>query len=111
MKGPEDAEYELEGVEFGRDDFEIALSDELRQMATLVAGRNARYGGDDPLKCWRKRGLEGLLIRIEDKVARFDTFLDEGATLEEWEEVLRDLAGYALCGLIWAKHGDDPIVE
>ena len=43
---------------------------------------------------------------------RFDTFLERGgATEAEWRELLSDIAGYALCGLVWVAHGSDPSSE
>jgi hypothetical protein len=82
---------------------------ETAALAELVGRRNRAYAGGDPLKCWRKRGLAGLLVRLEDKLNRFETFLESGgATEEAWREVLRDIAGYALCGLVWVGAGGDP---
>ena len=78
----------------------------------LVSQRNAAYAGADALKCWRKRGLAGLLVRLEDKLARFDTFIERGGGTEsEWRELLSDIAGYALCGLVWLAHGSDSSVK
>jgi hypothetical protein len=71
------------------------------RMVELLRGKNADYGGDgDALKSFRKRGLLGLLVRIEDKLNRYETFLERGAQPDEWRELLSDLAGYALCGLV-----------
>jgi hypothetical protein len=92
----------------GRSEFKQALATQTKDVAALVNRRNAAYAGADALKCWRKRGLAGLLVRLEDKLARFDTFVERGgATQEEWRELLSDIAGYALCGLVWLAHGSD----
>jgi len=79
--------------------FDRLLSAEMLALADLVRGRNVTYAGVDPLRCWRKRGLLGLLVRLEDKLNRFETFLEGGgATEEAWREVLQDIAGYAFRG-------------
>jgi hypothetical protein len=97
-------------VNADRRQFDRMLLVELLALSELVRGRNRAYAGGDPLRCWRKRGLLGLLVRLEDKLARFETFLEGGATHEEWREVLQDIAGYALCGLVWMASGEDPAV-
>jgi hypothetical protein len=95
-----------------RREFKRVLAAQIEAVAMLVSQRNAAYAGADALKCWRKRGLAGLLVRLEDKLARFDTFVERGgATQEEWRELLNDVAGYALCGLVWLAHGGDPSVK
>jgi hypothetical protein len=96
----------------GRDQFAQALEQETKGLTCLVGTRNEAYAGTDALKCWRKRGLAGLLIRLEDKLARFETFLERGgATEDEWRELLQDIGGYALCGLIWLGRGEDASVK
>jgi len=95
-----------------RPQFQCCLAAQAEAVATLVNQRNAAYAGADALKCWRKRGLAGLLVRLEDKLARFDTFIERGgATESEWRELLSDIAGYGLCGLVWLAHGDDTRVR
>jgi hypothetical protein len=95
-----------------RREFKRALGAQIEAVAMLVSQRNAAYAGADALKCWRKRGLAGLLVRLEDKLARFDTFIERGgATESEWRELLSDIAGYAMCGLVWVACGDDPHVR
>ena len=95
-----------------RREFKRVLAAQVKAVAMLVNQRNAAYAGADALKCWRKRGLAGLLVRLEDKLARFDTFIERGgATESEWRELLSDVAGYGLCGLVWLAHGDDTRVR
>ncbi len=91
-----------------RDAFRNLVTIEATALINLVSRRNRSYAGGDPLKCWRKRGLLGLLVRLEDKLHRFDTFVENGgATEEQWRELLQDIAGYALCGLVWVGQGSD----
>lgn len=100
------------GPAMTRREFKCALAAQIETLAMLVSQRNAAYAGADALKCWRKRGLAGLLVRLEDKLARFDTFVERGgATESEWRELLSDIAGYALCGLVWLAHGSDVSVN
>jgi hypothetical protein len=95
-----------------RREFKHALATQIEAVAMLVNQRNAAYAAADALKCWRKRGLAGLLVRLEDKLARFDTYVERGgATQAEWRELLSDIAGYALCGLVWLAHGSDPSIR
>jgi hypothetical protein len=101
-----------EGVGMGREEFAEAVQAELAALSDLVTRRNVAYAGADALKCWRKRGLAGLLIRLEDKLLRFETFVERGgATPEEWRELLQDVGGYALCGLVWLGRGTDASVQ
>jgi hypothetical protein len=96
----------------GRAEFARVLDQEAEALTDLVAARNEAYAGVDALKCWRKRGLSGLVIRLEDKLARFETFLERGgATEDAWRELLQDIGGYALCGLIWLGRGEDVSVK
>ncbi|GEM_PF-5719761 len=98
-------------AETDRRGFDRRLCWEVLALADLVRQRNLTYAGADPYRCWRKRGLLGLLVRLEDKLNRFDSFLEAGgATEEAWRELLRDIAGYGLCGLVWVGAGEDPAV-
>ncbi len=95
-----------------RAQFKRVLADQIQAVAKLVNQRNAAYAGTDALKCWRRRGLAGLLIRLEDKLARFDTFIERGGAGEaEWQELLSDIVGYGLCGLVWLASGQDACVR
>ena len=95
-----------------RDAFNRLVEMETAALIELVGRRNRAYAGGDPLKCWRKRGLLGLLIRLEDKLYRFDTFVEGGGAPEAaWRELLQDIAGYALCGLVWVGQGSDQHVK
>lgn len=99
-------------AEVRRDAFNRLVETEAAALIELVGRRNRAYAGGDPLRCWRKRGLLGLLIRLEDKLHRFDTFVENGGAPETaWRELLQDIAGYALCGLVWVGQGSDQHVK
>ncbi len=94
-----------------RQEFGETLAAEAADVVRLVTARNESYAGADPLRCWRKRGLAGLLVRLEDKLYRYETFLERGEASEaEWRELLQDIGGYALCGLLWLRGGEDDLV-
>lgn len=45
----------------------------------LMEKKNRDYGGNtDPFKNFRTRGELGILIRLEDKLARLDSFIQTG---------------------------------
>jgi hypothetical protein len=95
-----------------REEFDARIEEIAVEEADLLRRKSRGYGGSDPLKNWRKRGLAGLLVRLEDKLCRYDTFLERGGeTPENWHELLRDIAGYALCGMLWLEEGDDENVK
>jgi hypothetical protein len=95
-----------------REEFEEALMAEAEALLSLVQEKNCDYAGSDPLKNFRKRGVAGGIVRVEDKLARWDTFLEGGGrSTEDWEETFRDIAGYAVMMLVWLRLGaDDPLV-
>lgn len=68
-------------------------------VSELVQVKSYAYGGRDPLKCFRKYGLLGLLIRLQDKVNRWETFLEGKCTIstKDWKELLADIMGYCAC--------------
>lgn len=91
-----------------RDEFRAALRRELDDLFELLLEKSRKYAGDDPLKNFRKRGVAGGIVRVEDKLSRWDTFLEAGgATEEDWLETFGDIAGYAIMMRLWAQHGND----
>lgn len=81
-------------------------------IVALLQQKNTEYAGNDPLKCFRKRGLLGLLIRLEDKLNRYDTFVEQNcATPEMWQELLGDIVGYGLLGLVLIAEGEAGITS
>lgn len=53
----------------------------------------------------RRFGLQGLLVRIHDKVARLENLTSSGGTPnnESIEDTLLDIIGYSAIGIMWEK--------
>ena len=53
----------------------------------------------------RRFGLQGLLVRIHDKVARLENLLSNGHTPnnESIEDTLLDIVGYSAIGIMWER--------
>ena len=53
----------------------------------------------------RRFGLQGLLVRIHDKVARLENLVANGGTPnnESIEDTLLDIVGYSAIGIMWEK--------
>jgi hypothetical protein len=71
------------------------------RMNATTATKNHDYGGaTDPFKNFHKRGEKGILIRMDDKMARLDSAIWEDRLLkvadESVEDTLIDLATYSL---------------
>ena len=95
-----------------RDEFQQQFSFAVNRVTKVVCERNREYTSTDALACWRKRGFAGIAVRMEDKMQRLSAFVDHGgATPAAWRELFGDLAGYALCALVWLEAGDDPMVR
>ena len=82
----------------------------LEQMAELHSRKNHDYAGEsDPLKNLRsseRLGLEpftGVMVRLQDKWSRLESFMTQGELLvknESVEDTLMDNAVYSLLGII-----------
>lgn len=84
----------------------LALHERMCSEArALMTRKNQDYASDDdPLKNFRKRGLLGMLVRLEDKMARLDTFLETGilAVAEEpVDDLFKDIINYAVLMQSW----------
>lgn len=66
----------------------------------LMAVKNLDYGGQvDPFKNFRRHGLIGISVRISDKLARLDSFIEKGVLHvkdESVQDTLLDLLNYAV---------------
>ena len=86
----------------------LALHDKLCSDAKgLMVRKNQDYAkSDDPLKNFRKRGLLGMLVRLEDKMARLDTFVETGilaVSEEPVDDLFRDIINYAILMQYWVN--------
>ena len=74
------------------------------RMISIFEAKNADYAaGDDPFKNLRRHGEHGIVVRMDDKISRLDSFFNpangkkEAAVPEESiEDTALDLANYAL---------------
>lgn len=71
------------------------------KLVEITAKKNADYTGvgDDPFKNFRKRGAFGFLVRMDDKMARIESFIEKGSYEVQDENFLDtclDLANYAI---------------
>ncbi len=84
----------------------------------IIEKKNADYGAtDDPFHNFRMAALlklppeSGILLRMQDKMARIVSFLEKGnlrVTEESWEDSCVDLINYTvlLCGMLHEKVGE-----
>jgi hypothetical protein len=87
-----------------RDTFDSLAAAEARHVVSTIEQRGGEHrGNEDALGGWRKRGLLGIAVRLEEKLERLDVICKHPRSAEYVREVLTDIAGYALCGLVWAR--------
>lgn len=81
-----------------------SLEKEASDIVDLLLAKNADYGD-----AWQKHGLAGVLIRISDKSLRLENLNGREAVVvdEAVEDTLRDIAGYALLGLLRGRGKKD----
>jgi hypothetical protein len=62
------------------------LSDKARE---LMANKNHDYASTaDPFRNFRRHGLQGILVRLSDKLARLESFTENGELAVKDESVL-----------------------
>ena len=68
-----------------------------QDVVMLLLEKNADHGD-----AWQKHGVAGVLVRISDKALRLQNLEGQEALVvdEKVEDTLRDIAGYALLGLL-----------
>lgn len=72
------------------------IQEQADELAALLIRKNADYGNSFEEQ-FNKRGLIGVLIRLEDKISRLDNLQNKDAQVNESiEDTLLDIAGYAL---------------
>lgn len=77
------------------------------EMTELLTRKRESYGTDN----LTRRGLAGILIRMEDKIERLYSMLEKETTItavgESTFDAWRDLIGYATLGLMGAERALD----
>lgn len=82
------------------------IQQQAEELAQLLIRKNADYGNSFEEQ-FNKRGLVGVLIRLEDKMARLDNLERNVAKVDESiKDTLIDLAGYALLASILIGEND-----
>lgn len=83
------------------------------RMVEITKKKNSDYTGtsDDPFANFRKRGEFGFLVRMDDKLARLESFIQKGSFQvadESFEDTCIDLANYAilLAGFVKQKKAE-----
>lgn len=82
------------------------------QMHQTMKNKNADYTGaaDDPFRNFRRHGAMGFLVRMNDKLARLESFVEKGTYAVKDESVLDtclDLANYAVLLAAYLKEEKD----
>lgn len=86
-----------------REALEAVASD----LIDRVLMKNEDYGN-----AWQRHGIAGVLVRVSDKALRLENLADgrEAIVIDEtWADTLRDIAGYALLGLLREFTADHPL--
>lgn len=77
-----------------------AHADLTRDALSLMRLKNRDYGeNDDPFRNFRRWGLLGILVRLGDKLARLETFVQTGTLAVQSENVhdcVLDIINYAV---------------
>ena len=75
-----------------------------KEIADMLIKKNHDYGDDNLVK----RGLLGIIIRMEDKLARLDNLYivpKKPHVEESLEDTLKDIAGYAINAIRLLREG------
>lgn len=82
------------------------IQQQAEELSQLLIRKNADYGNSFEEQ-FNKRGFVGVLIRLEDKMARLDNLERNAAKVDESiKDTLIDLAGYALLASILIGEND-----
>lgn len=89
-------------------DIKLVTRDNLEQAANsvidLVLAKNADYGD-----AWRKFGVAGVMVRINDKGMRLETLSDGRKALvldEAIMDTVKDICGYTLLAILELESGN-----
>lgn len=76
---------------------ETKLREITEDIIGLLLMKNADYGD-----AWQKHGIAGVLVRLSDKSLRLQNLDGKEALVveESVQDTLRDIAGYAILGLL-----------
>lgn len=71
------------------------------RLVEITKRKNNDYTGktDDPFRNFRRRGEFGFIVRMDDKLARLESFLEKGSyevADESFEDTCLDLANYSI---------------
>jgi hypothetical protein len=77
-------------------DFGENLGEVLHEIAELMKDRHKKYGNSNI----SKRGIPGILVRLDDKLARIDNG-DMDYADESYRDAWIDVVGYGLIALMW----------
>jgi hypothetical protein len=85
--------------------WELDLKDLLAEVRGLMEDRHRKYGAGNI----SKRGIPGILVRLDDKLARIDNGNHDHAD-ESYRDAWMDVVGYGLIALM-CLDGNWPGVE
>lgn len=76
------------------------------KVVKVLEERNAKYGDKNLLTY----GILGLVVRMNDKIARITTAISENSSSNNTKEIIKDalidIAGYAINGLRLLENGE-----
>jgi hypothetical protein len=79
-------------------DYDYELMLEINNLHRLLKQKHAAYGSRNLLK----HGLDGIVVRMDDKIARLQNLLHHNAPQndESITDTLMDIAGYAIQAIL-----------
>ena len=81
-------------------EFEALVRSYTENLSETLVAKNADYGNSFE-KSYEKHGLVSAVIRLEDKLNRLESLLENDAKVNESiDDTLLDIAGYAILTLI-----------
>jgi len=97
--------------EFTREDYLKRFKEITEEMLAVTTRKNNDYGGHtDPFKNFRRHGVYGILVRLDDKYSRLETVVKEQRELQVADETildtLIDIANYAIIMRIMLENGE-----
>lgn len=87
--------------EEARKEFAKTLDAQISHLRSLLIKKNNDYAA-----AYKKRGLYGILVRIEDKLTRIENLFDKDPECEAMLDSWYDVAGYAMLAVMLLKDGN-----